>query len=587
MRIGTGNLSAFERPHARQLAFAIFATIVANVMSVPGPDFLHYFQWGRAAVGGDIFEIRSSTLSPIGIPLSQWSHGPGFFFGFGEWIAGRWLDPIACMRIPLAALQFIFYWSAAGIIRIAARGNLSYYIFGLNLLILGTNAAYYTKCVASETIALSSLSVMLYFVISRSAWRLLDSAVVAAAFGFLIIARVQVAPYGIVCLLIPRLRDNPPANYRLVCALSAVAGVWAAVQIGIVNYWMTGIPWRSPYIFGDEFFQSVSLTNTHLWAILFHPLHGWFATHPFIMIGLASMIFFTARTRNARARVLGIATIVTIGLNIAVNASWYCWWLGDSFGMRGLVCGSLIIVPAFIYIISRAERAPAAISVVASTICCAWSCLLMWREIASPFRWADLIHLQSSVLADPLFSIPAIGGILTVAALWIRDRAKFGIPIVVPCCEVLSALTIGYIFGNLTKTFALQTPLAAYGAEACGLVLAIAAALFIHRIQLRAPRENLNIHPHAGRRAIERVVGAAAAAMFLFITFAFARLALNTFSKLSDPYFAASRINNISKNGAVSIDEITGGGEFVGIPGFDADTRQVREFILRERERIK
>ena len=56
--------------------FALLLLVIAT----GGPDCLEYLDWSNAAQDADIFRIPEQQRSPMGVPLTQWSHGPGMFF---------------------------------------------------------------------------------------------------------------------------------------------------------------------------------------------------------------------------------------------------------------------------------------------------------------------------------------------------------------------------------------------------------------------------------------------------------------------------------------------------------------------------
>lgn len=81
------------------------------------------------------------------------------------------------------------------------------------------------------------------------------------------------------------------------------------------------------YSYGGERFDFAAL---HLREILFSARHGWFYWHPLLLVGLAG--FFPWAWRRPEGR----AWIVSLLLIVALSAAWPTWWLGSSFGFRGL-----------------------------------------------------------------------------------------------------------------------------------------------------------------------------------------------------------------------------------------------------------
>ncbi len=75
--------------------------------------------------------------------------------------------------------------------------------------------------------------------------------------------------------------------------------------------------------------EAFTFGSPKILAVLFSDYHGWLNWHPFLMIG------FTFFGINAlRARDLRVTWVISSLLIIWVNASWWCYWFGSSFGNR-------------------------------------------------------------------------------------------------------------------------------------------------------------------------------------------------------------------------------------------------------------
>ncbi|MBS0633210.1 MAG: hypothetical protein JSS11_14965 [Verrucomicrobia bacterium] len=81
------------------------------------------------------------------------------------------------------------------------------------------------------------------------------------------------------------------------------------------------------YSYGGERFD---FTQLHFREILFSPRHGWFYWHPLLLAGIAGFLPW------AWSRAEGRAWLVSLGLILVLSAAWPTWWLGSSFGYRGL-----------------------------------------------------------------------------------------------------------------------------------------------------------------------------------------------------------------------------------------------------------
>lgn len=81
------------------------------------------------------------------------------------------------------------------------------------------------------------------------------------------------------------------------------------------------------YSYGGERFDFGQL---HLREILFSARHGWFYWHPLLLVGIAAFLAWSWRRTEGRAWLVSLTAIVLL------NAAWPTWWLGSSFGHRGL-----------------------------------------------------------------------------------------------------------------------------------------------------------------------------------------------------------------------------------------------------------
>jgi 4-amino-4-deoxy-L-arabinose transferase-like glycosyltransferase len=89
------------------------------------------------------------------------------------------------------------------------------------------------------------------------------------------------------------------------------------------------------YSYGGERFD---FGNLHLLEILFSPLHGWFYWHPITAFGIAA--FFAWALHREEGRAWSISLVVMVVL----SAAWPTWWLGSSFGYRGLEVACLFVM---------------------------------------------------------------------------------------------------------------------------------------------------------------------------------------------------------------------------------------------------
>src|SRR5262249_10110556 len=96
-----------------------------------------------------------------------------------------------------------------------------------------------------------------------------------------------------------------PRRLAQTVAILAVGVALAVAQIGLVNSWMTGSPWRAAYLFGDAQFSSMDWRCPHWHSVLFETYHGLIPTHPFLLLGLLSLLLlgiWPPRQRRAESR---------------------------------------------------------------------------------------------------------------------------------------------------------------------------------------------------------------------------------------------------------------------------------------------
>ena len=147
-----------------------------------------------------------------------------------------------------------------------------------------------------------------------------------AAAGLLLITRPTCAPYLLFpAVLIGRLVLAPATRssaarhgpWALASALALLALPLVA-QHHLTGAWRIDTYDHEPFHFADP----------QLWASLFSPHHGWFYWHPGMLIGIA--LFGVGVWR----RQLPWEWVVSLAVVTYVNASWWCWWWGSSFGNR-------------------------------------------------------------------------------------------------------------------------------------------------------------------------------------------------------------------------------------------------------------
>lgn len=113
------------------------------------------------------------------------------------------------------------------------------------------------------------------------------------------------------------------------------------------------------YSYGNEGFH---FTAPHLGDVLFSPLHGFFYWHPLMALGLVGLAFWAAPDRK---RWSWLAAFL---LTYFLNASWWCWWFGGSFGGRSFEGSVFLAMIGLAWFFAANEKRPA-YRIGLSTLC--------------------------------------------------------------------------------------------------------------------------------------------------------------------------------------------------------------------------
>jgi hypothetical protein len=198
---------------------------------------------------------------------------------------------------------------------------------------------------------------------------------------------------------------------------AAVPVVLAAIELSMVNRWMTGSPFRSPYVYGDTAYQSVDLLHPQFSAVLVHPWRGLLVYHP--LYGIAFVAVLIVWWRNRHWRGLWGSTVCAVLLHLWVQSAWHIWWLGGSFGMRGLAPAALPMMVALVATIARSlEGSPreALWWLRVSLVACAWSFVLLLHADGDNlhFTWSELAAARMPAAAAAVAIPGAVWALLTV-----------------------------------------------------------------------------------------------------------------------------------------------------------------------------
>ena len=563
-----------------------------------GPDCLRYLDWSRAARTGDIFELNNAALSPVGVPLSQWSHGPGLLFALPRLLPWPYGHVPAALLGPLDDFRgigwiaaLLTWWAllrtARHLLPRARTGPLFIAAAGF----FGTHLGFYSSRHASESLTFACLALLTCWTVVPRRWRAPDISLVGVLCGLLVMIRPHLGLYLLPAagLLYFRLRERPlePGAARRVphALLLLLPLALALAQVALVNRWMTGSLLRSPYDFGAGAFASLNWRHPELPAVLLHPWHGLLVYHPFYAVAFALLLVELWRERHRPlGRLYGLLTL-SIVAHLYLQASWYVWWMGiGTFGMRGLGAAAIPLIVVVAHALARRledgrELRRLLWGIVAV---CVWSYLLMCQGMTNFATIGELLRAQLDTLLRIEVGIPLLFASL-LAVPWRRSAVDpSNRPFSAPA-RLLAALCILHLAGIAT---ALRPELLYLRiALALGGIVALQRLTWLPAGGQAAPRTGADTDADAGDASMSRgfarfALPAVMIAVFLVATLLFARLAYRTERRLA----AVESHEPLGIGAGVDLREVEDAfREYQFVPGFQDKKAALEEFLARAR----
>lgn len=544
-----------------------------------GPDFGHYADWARAALHGDIFDLRGNVLSPLGVPFTIASSGTGLLLAAGKAVLVPLPFSVAAMATGwLAAVTF--WASTLVVLRRLSRGDEWLALYGAGVLFVGTHAGLYSHAYSTEIFADALIALLWALSLTRERWRLVDCATAGALAGLLFLVRPHVVLYAVPALWMAVVAgrhtsrsargsgpEGPPR--RRLIAIAIPLGV-AVAQYGFVNRWMTGEPWHPPYVYGAVGFSSVDMVRPEIAAVLLHPWHGLLPYHPLYGVAFVAVLFTAWRTR--RDQVWWWMTALAAVVHVWVQGAWYIWWLGGStFGMRGMAPAALPLVAGLVATVRRdadTNPAHAARWLWMGLIACAWSYPLMLQGNTQFLTWRALLDAQTAAIATVALALGAW-------ICWIRRVRRATTADVFSLARWSAVIVIAAVVAYLSWQFPIGPPLATRAAEA---VLGMAALYFVAQV---APTWAASTD---GQRRLTPVVAWSAVALFAIQAGLFLRLALRTEQYLAS---GAPPPRSFDYVGASPVDELrVTYAEYLDVPGFAERKAAFHRFLDWQREHM-
>ncbi len=559
-------LSRLRIPPAWVLGIAAVALLG---VSRGGADYGRYRAWTTVFSTGDIFTLRSQVTSPLGIPLTQWSHGPGTLFVLPELALRNVVAPTQSPMVAGWLVSLAFWWAFLRLLLWAARGRLDLVALGAGAAFVGTHAGFYSHAHASESVAFAFIAVLTLEVVRPTRSLIAASLLVGASTALLVVTRSYAGVYALPALVLTAARvvgvyqvppvaepgartDARPATWprRVIAALClALPLLVAIVELAWVNRWMTGSVARSAYVYGGGDFHSVDWWHPELLAVLAHPWHGLLVYHPLYAVGLVATVVCLSRARSVTARLLWGGALLAFLVNLYVQSAWFVWWMGTgTFGMRGMAGSAVVLTAALVRVCSDAgAREPAGSFgralhergwLLVTATCCLWSFLLLTQGYTQMFTYAAVWQRQRIALTglwdqEALFAFGLAAILMLGVWRWWRQRPDARRPLVEATGLLLGTLALGYLFQRLgVRAVARLAPLLVPAL----LMLVVVGSLFILSVALKkwlVAASGASAVSGTFELTTGRLVRVAVISVFVITTVLFARLALRTEARLA------------------------------------------------------
>jgi hypothetical protein len=410
------------------------AALTILLGSTPGADFGGYVDWAQVFFHGDITLLRSATASPMGVPLSIWSHGPGLLAGTLHFALPTLLTAQTALYLAGWLSALLFWWLACDLILRASRHDVWLSGFGLVLLFVATHAGYYTRSHASESLCFGPLAVLTWLALRRRRLTAEDWIYLGVSVGLLLTLRSYLAVYALPAIVrgLLDIGIRRPRRLFAAAAFASTPALLGVACVGMVNRWMTGNALRSPYSFGEAGFRSLDWWSPEVWAVIAHPWHGLVSYHPIYLVAVPAGAWLLLQRHDAGRRPVLLAFGVAMIANLYIVAAWFVWWMGTgTFGMRGLAPTALPAALAIVWLVRRSMHAPWAPLIGAAAVASsAWSFLLVRSGETNLTSYHQLMaHQEWSAggLGSTLVGAIVLGGLAALrrssTPRWLRFSA--------------------------------------------------------------------------------------------------------------------------------------------------------------------
>lgn len=594
------NMLARRVPSRAQVIRVIWlASAVALGLQVQnGADFGRYAQWPKAFESSEILKIPSTVLSPVGVPMTHWSHAPGMIAD----ALRRIVSVLPAVQSDLHTAAWLaaiaFWWAMIGLLRLATQRNPALFVLSLAAAFIGTHAGFYSIFHSSEIFALSTLAVALFWAFTAKAERVRDSLIVAVVSGLLLVVRVNLIMYVVLPLAARAFivwRGNGKRLNKAVvlhAIAMAVPLLVYGVQLLLFNYWATGIPSRSPYVYGDSGFRSVDFAHPMFATMLFHSWHGLLTYHPLFVLGpIALVALILQRDLAASERVLAGYALFALFAQFYIQASWWCWWNGTgTYGNRTLAVAGVVLIVALArwlsLLMQRGTRlSQMVVCVVLSVIAgsCFWSLLLFVQGHSNYVTWRDLLQEQRNLLVSPSIYVPiGIAALMSLGFGVVTFRSLRLRAIVAAVAAFVATVAARGLFAGVVRDCLTRWHVPSW---TTGSLAILSASVFVVVAYVASDQQAV---PNPMARA-RTAVAAGLIAVFVLGSWSFAELAIATRKVIAK---SAANPRKYHYRAPMVIDDLLGCiPEYDRVEGFTAQKAAFRHFIDAEvveaRQRLK
>ena len=233
-------------------------------------------------------------------------------------------------------------------------------IIALLTLVFGTNILWYT-CFEAPLAHVYGFSLTALFIYLTIKWHenpnVRNSILVGLLTGLISLIR----PTNIIIVLffvlygissIPLMTQKLQLLLRKFYLVIIMAVCSLLVWVPQMIYWKTMTGHYFYYSYGDE--EGFFWSNPHIIEGLFGYRKGWLLYTPVMSLAIIGIFFLRKKLKE-----FFLPVLVFLPVNIYIVLSWWCWWYGGGFGLRGFVDSyALLAFPlaAFIAVFMEKSR---------------------------------------------------------------------------------------------------------------------------------------------------------------------------------------------------------------------------------------